>query len=227
VSVRLQVDPFELPQVKLDRRFLDAIQKSERAQRQMRKAQAGGSADSSKAAPSWKQTSTNVPYLELSGGAVFVPDGQDKKSGVSGIIFGALASAVGIWLAVASQSPKGTDALLAAAATALLCGGVLWAFKGIRMKRVAKDLPKRTGTYLFDDVLVQVMQWGCRAFPKRQVLRFEYVQEGHRSPHLLIHYEMDSGQPAKEVLLYRRDASALLGKWLDKRRRAGQPARRK
>ena len=218
MSARLQVDPFELPQVKLDRRFLDAIQKAERAQRQMGKASGAPSPDSGKAAQGWKHTGTEVPYLELSGGAVFLPDGQDKKSGVSGMIFGALAIAVGLWLGVASQKPKGTDTLLAAAAAALLCGGVLWAIKGIRLQRAAKELPRRTGSYLFDDALVQVMQWGCRTFPKGQVVRFEYVPQGHRPPHLLIHYEMDSGQPAQEVLLYRRDASALLSEWLDKRR---------
>jgi hypothetical protein len=193
----LHTDVVGLSRSQLDARFQRAIEQAEAAQREGRAA--------------W-QSRGDCAVLPLESGASFVPDGQDAKLGMAGMIGGGIAGLFGVAFVGVAFDPSQAEPWMRYAGPALVALGGHVAWSSRAKNRAAKARPRFTGAYLFDDVLLHVSTLGCRTFPIERVRGFEYRQRSENRWSLLIQYVGDDGA-AHEDVLFGRDAAVILEEW--------------
>jgi hypothetical protein len=204
MAVALHTDLLTLPRSALEERFRAAIAAVEANQRGDRRG--------------W-QTIDGHEVLTLEDGVRFVPDGQDAKAGLAGMIIGGIAAVFGVAFVGIVIDGAQAEPWMRFAGVGLLAAGGYLVWTGRDENRVARAAPRLTGAYLFDDALVHVSTMGCQRFPLERVRGFGYraTSDGTRSK-LFIDYVDDEGIERDEVLLY-HDATATLAEW---RTRSGE-----
>lgn len=174
--------------------------------------------------PAWEERDGHRA-LRLPDDVTFLPDESEALTGGFSYVLGIVLCVLGIGFSYTGYTDRKAEAWMIYVGPLLLAFGAYLFWAGRKKNRAASDRPRLFGAYLVGNVLLYHADTGCRIFPARSILGFEWASLGSdNASRLYVEFVNAQGRHDRRQLSWRNMKSSL-DAWLHEHRASSTAAR--